>query len=81
MIRHHFARTALAVALAAAAGSASAFDFGLHVEQLDAHSMQLFGIVEPLIDSAPTTTGAYRTAAQAASARRCCSPRGSRSST
>ena len=69
MIRHHFARTTLAVALAAAAGSASAFDFGLHVEdQLDAHSMQLFGIVEPLIDSAPPTTGAYRTAAQAASA-------------
>ena len=69
MIRHHFARTTLAVALAAAAGAASAFDFGAHVEdQLDAHSMQLFGIVEPLVDSAPPTAGAYRTAAQAASA-------------
>jgi secreted PhoX family phosphatase len=65
MIRHRY--TALALALAAA-GPASAFDFGtLTEDQLDAHSMQLYGIVEPLIESAPATAGAYRTASQRAS--------------
>ena len=66
MTRHRFVRTMLAAALVAA-GPASAFDFGAHVEnQLDAHSMQLFGVVEPLVGSAPATTGAYRTAEQKA---------------
>jgi secreted PhoX family phosphatase len=67
MTRLRFARTALAVALAAA-GPACAFDFGAFVEdQLDAHSVQLFGIVEPLVGSAPITVGPYRTTNQRAS--------------
>ncbi len=66
MTRHGFVRTMLVAALVAA-GPASAFDFGTHVEnQLDAHSMQLFGVVEPLVGSAPATTGAYRSAEQKA---------------
>lgn len=64
---HRLAPTALAVALAAA-GPAAAFDFGSYAESLlDAHSMQLFGVVAPLAASAPATTGAYRTIGQAAS--------------
>ncbi len=67
MIRQRFALTALAAALAAS-GPAAALDFGAHVEdQLDAHSMQLFGVAEPLVGSATATAGAYRTPTQKAS--------------
>jgi len=42
-------------------------DFGAKVEHLlNARSRQLFGIVRPLEDSAPATSGPYRTADQAA---------------
>jgi secreted PhoX family phosphatase len=67
MIRHNLALTALASALAVP-GPAVALDFGTYVEDLlDAHSVQLFGVVEPLSESAPTTSGAYRTPSQSAS--------------
>lgn len=49
------------------AGVSHAADFGAHTEHLlEAHAMQLFGIVQPLGDSAPATTGAYRTESQKA---------------
>ena len=42
-------------------------DFGARVEQLlKAKSEKLFGVEQPLAASAPTTVGAYRTAAQSA---------------
>src|SRR5919198_4514564 len=44
-------------------------DFGLRVErQLKRNSFALFGVSAPLEQSAPPTTGPYRTAAQPASA-------------
>ncbi|MFN3544041.1 MAG: alkaline phosphatase PhoX [Thiobacillus sp.] len=56
----------LALALLSA-GVSHAADFGAHTEHLlKAHSMQLFGIVQPLGESAPATTGAYRTESQKA---------------
>lgn len=43
-------------------------DFGLKIEELlKDHSGQLFGIGKPIEDSAPPTTGPYRTSSQAAS--------------
>lgn len=60
----------LAVALTAtlAVGCAQANDFGLQAEQhLQAQSMTLFGFKQPLTDSAPATSGAYRTDSQSAS--------------
>ncbi len=66
-------KTALAVALAAAHGAQADDrrdgDFGSLVEhQLAAKSEKLFGVERPLTESAPATTGAYRTLAQPASA-------------
>ncbi|MBC7944028.1 MAG: DUF839 domain-containing protein [Burkholderiales bacterium] len=44
-------------------------DFGMFVERkLNNRSKQLFGVKEPLNESAPETTGAYRTATQKAEA-------------
>ncbi|MFN3750505.1 MAG: alkaline phosphatase PhoX [Thiobacillus sp.] len=61
-----FSLSTIALALLAA-GVSHAADFGAHTEQLlKAHSMQLFGIVQPLGESAPATTGAYRTESQKA---------------
>lgn len=66
-------RTMLAVALAAAYGTQADdrrdADFGTLVEhQLAARSEKLFGVEKPLTDSAPATTGAYRTLTQPAGA-------------
>jgi secreted PhoX family phosphatase len=48
-------------------GLAADLDFGDFVENtLRARSKKLFGILKPLSESAPATTGAYRTTAQAA---------------
>jgi hypothetical protein len=59
--------SSLALAMLSA-GVAQATDFGAHTEHLlKAHSMQLFGVVQPLGESAPATTGAYRTESQKAS--------------
>jgi hypothetical protein len=74
MSKHKWmAKTALAVALAAAYGAQADdrhdSDFGSMVEhQLAAKSEKLFGVDKPLTDSAPATTGAYRTLAQPAGA-------------
>jgi len=74
MSKHKWmAKTALALALAAAYGAQADdhrdFDFGDMVEhQLAAKSEKLFGVEKPLTDSAPATTGAYRTMAQPAGA-------------
>ena len=62
---------ALTLALAGIATSACVHDyekdFGIHVQQqLRAHSEKLFGVEQPLTDSAPATVGAYRTLAQTA---------------
>lgn len=69
---------ALAVALGCAAGAAGAHDFGGHGRQgsidfgvkaerlLEASSGVLFGIARPLAESAPPTSGAYRTEQQPA---------------
>ncbi len=64
---------ALTLALAGMTGSACAHDhdhekdFGLKVQhQLRAQSEKLFGVEQPLTESAPETTGAYRTLSQTA---------------
>jgi hypothetical protein len=66
-----FARTALALAIAACGTFAPAHaddaDFGSVVEQqLKAKSEKLFGVEKPLEASAPATSGAYRTPSQSA---------------
>ncbi|MBI5783124.1 MAG: DUF839 domain-containing protein [Gammaproteobacteria bacterium] len=69
MHRHAwFAKAALVIALGTAFGAhADEADFGGFVErQLHAKSEKLFGVERPLKESAPATTGAYRTPAQAA---------------
>lgn len=65
----HFKHSLSALTLALlAAGTAQAEDFGTKVEQLlNAQSKQLFGIGIPLEESAPETTGSYRTESQLAS--------------
>lgn len=74
MSKHKWlSKTALAVALAAAYGVQADnhrdSDFGSMIEhQLAAKAEKLFGVEKPLTDSAPATTGAYRTLAQPASA-------------
>ncbi|MDP1682011.1 MAG: hypothetical protein Q8L39_09590, partial [Burkholderiales bacterium] len=64
---------ALTLALAGMTGNACAHDrdhekdFGLKVQhQLRAQSEKLFGVEQPLTDSAPATVGAYRTLSQTA---------------
>lgn len=65
---------ALTLAVAGVVGSAYAgddyddeYDFGLKVQhELRAHSKKLFGVGEPLTQSAPETTGAVRTQSQTA---------------
>jgi hypothetical protein len=65
MIRTRFVLTGLAASLAAL--PAFATDFGAHTEHLlKAHANQLFGVVKPVGESAPATTGAYRTPTQMA---------------
>jgi hypothetical protein len=65
MIRTRFVLTGLAASLANL--PAFATDFGAHTEHLlEAHAMQLFGVVQPLGESAPATTGAYRIPTQMA---------------
>lgn len=66
-----FTRTALALAIATGGALAPAHaddrDFGSFVEQqLAAKSEKLFGVEKPLKESAPPTTGAYRTPSQSA---------------
>lgn len=59
---------AVTFALLPAAAMADGDDFGMKVEHLlHAHSEKLFGFEKPLQESAPATTGAYRTADQKAS--------------
>jgi hypothetical protein len=58
---------AFAATIAGGAGAALAADFGEFVENaLRAQSLPLFGVNEPLAESAPATAGAYRTPAQTA---------------
>jgi len=72
-MQHNKLSIALSLALAAMATSACAHDkdkdqdFGLKVEQqLKAQSEKLFGFERPLGESAPLTSGAYRTLSQTA---------------
>lgn len=66
----HLKLSGLALAVAAAGVQSCAWassDFGAETEKLlNARSMQLFGVMIPLKDSAPATVGAYRTNAQSA---------------
>ena len=66
MLHSKISLSALTLAMLGA-GVAHATDFGAHTEHLlKAHSNQLFGVVMPLGESAPATTGAYRTETQKA---------------